>query len=323
MGTPGEQLRAAREAKGLTLEDVERATRIRAKYLAALEGDDLKSLTSPVQARGFLKNYAEHLGLDSAALLTQALPAATRSVIAPGAQLAKPKPKPAPPVKRVEPPAPTGAILPAAGEDGAKAASPRQSASAPKPARRGEPLVGQRLVTPEAARRFRWSWLWSMDTLLGVLVSAALGMLLFWGAAELELTNQLLATPTRATIALADATAAITQATQTPVVTPTEDTPLPTARPNVSGVNLVLRADQRTWLRIVVDGAVTFQGLLAPGELREIAGVQKVEIWTANAGGTRILFNGQDQGSLGAFGDNVIRVFTPEGAAAPTPTPAP
>ena len=95
MSTPGEQLRAAREAKGLTLEDVERATRIRAKYLAALENNDHKVMVSPVQARGFLKNYAEHLGLDSAALLSQALPQAGRPVIAPNAQLPKPRPKPA------------------------------------------------------------------------------------------------------------------------------------------------------------------------------------------------------------------------------------
>lgn len=322
MSTPGEQLRAAREAKGLTLEDVERATRIRAKYLAALENNDHKVMVSPVQARGFLKNYAEHLGLDSAALLSQALPQAGRPVIAPNAQLPKPRPKPEPPPKRAAPPPPKDAA-PTPDDVTQPTGAVINGNRQPTPLRRGEPRVGQRLVTPEAARRFRWSWLWSMDTLLGVLVTAALGMLLFWGAAELELTNQLLATPTRATVSLADATAAITQATQTPVMTPTEESPLPTARPNASGVNLVLRVDQRTWLRVVVDGAETFAGLLPPGDTREIAGVQKVEIWTANAGGTRILFNGQDQGSLGGYGDNIIRVFTPEGAAAPTPTVAP
>ncbi len=317
MSTPGEQLRAAREARGLTLEDVERATRIRAKYLAALENDDVKTIASPAQARGFLKNYAEHLGLNSADVLAQALPTAHKPIVAPGAILPKPKAQPKP----LRPPSPVSADTAQPSARPPARLAPREKA--PPTALKNAPLVGQRLVTPDAARRFRWSRLWSMDTLLGVLVTAALVMLLLWGAAELELTNQLLATPTRATIALANATAAITQATQTPEVTPTEDSPLPTARPSTSGVNIVLRADQRTWLRIVVDGVETFSGLLAPGTTREIAGVQKVEIWTANAGGTRILFNGQDQGSLGGYGDNVIRVFTPEGAGAPTPTAAP
>lgn len=318
MSTAGEQLRAARESKGLTLEDVERATRIRVKYLTALECDDHKSLATPVQARGFLKNYADFLGLDAAALIAQAVPPKARPVIAPGAQMPKPK-APPPPLRR-----PPSAATSTEPQNSAEAARVRPGPRNPASANlRGPLVVGQRLVTPEAARRFRWSRLWSIDTLLGVIVTAALGMLLFWGAAELELTNQLLATPTRASVSLADATAAITQATLTPEMTPTIDSPLPTARPNTSGVNIVLRVDQRTWLRIVVDGAETFRGLLPPGELREVAGVQKVEIWTANAGGTRILFNGQDQGSLGGYGDNIIRVFTPEGAGAPTPTVEP
>lgn len=313
MGTTGEKLRAEREAKGLTLEDVERATRIRAKYLAALEADDRSAFVSPSQARGFLKNYAEYLGLESEPLLAEAFPARPgRPVIAPNAQLPKPKAPPPPLKARAQPPTQPNA-----------AQGPAQPAGPLKLGPPGATTRQSRLVTPEADRRFRWSWLWSVDTLLGVSVTAALVMLLVWGAAELELTNQLLATPTRSTVSLAEATAEITLATQTPEVTPTVDSPLPTARPNASGVNLVLRVDQRTWLRIVVDGTTTFQGLLPPGELREIAGVQKVEIWTANAGGTRILFNGQDQGSLGGYGDTLVRVFTPEGASAPTPTVAP
>lgn len=67
----GATLRAAREARGWTLEDVERATRIRAKYLAALEAGDIDLLPSPIQARGFLRNYAQHLGLNPAQVLTQ------------------------------------------------------------------------------------------------------------------------------------------------------------------------------------------------------------------------------------------------------------
>ena len=102
MSTPGEQLRAAREARGLTLEDVERATRIRAKYLAALENDDVQTIASPAQARGFLKNYAEHLGLNSADVLAQALPTTHKPIVAPGAILPNPKAQPHP----LRPPAP-------------------------------------------------------------------------------------------------------------------------------------------------------------------------------------------------------------------------
>jgi transcriptional regulator with XRE-family HTH domain len=65
----GKTLHEARSRLGLTLEQAERSTRIRAYYLEALERGDLDLLPSPVQARGFLQNYATYLGLDSQAIL--------------------------------------------------------------------------------------------------------------------------------------------------------------------------------------------------------------------------------------------------------------
>ena len=64
MQTVGQRLKAAREEKELTLEKVFQAIRIRVSYLQALEDDDLSSMPSPVQGRGYLRNYAEYLGLD-------------------------------------------------------------------------------------------------------------------------------------------------------------------------------------------------------------------------------------------------------------------
>ncbi len=62
-------LKEARHRLGLTLEEAERSTRIRAHYLEALEKGELQSIPSQVQARGFLKNYSEYLGLDSGPIL--------------------------------------------------------------------------------------------------------------------------------------------------------------------------------------------------------------------------------------------------------------
>ena len=64
MQTIGQRLKAAREERGIPLEKVFQAIRIRVNYLRALEEDDLTSMPSPVQARGYLRNYAEYLGLD-------------------------------------------------------------------------------------------------------------------------------------------------------------------------------------------------------------------------------------------------------------------
>lgn len=63
MTTVGEILSAAREKKKLTLEQVEKATRIRAKFLLALEKNEFNKLPPGTFTRGFIKNYAAFLNL--------------------------------------------------------------------------------------------------------------------------------------------------------------------------------------------------------------------------------------------------------------------
>jgi len=65
----GETLQRARQTRGLTLEEVERDTRISRRYLAALENENFGLLPAPVYARGFLRTYARYLGLEPASLL--------------------------------------------------------------------------------------------------------------------------------------------------------------------------------------------------------------------------------------------------------------
>ena len=60
----GPLLRERREAMGVTLAEAEVATRIRQKYLAALESDEWDLLPGEVVGRGFLRNYATYLGLE-------------------------------------------------------------------------------------------------------------------------------------------------------------------------------------------------------------------------------------------------------------------
>lgn len=69
--TIGQQLRQAREERGYQLSDVEVATKIRVKFLVAMEEDRWEELPAPAYARGFLDIYARHLGLDQKALLRE------------------------------------------------------------------------------------------------------------------------------------------------------------------------------------------------------------------------------------------------------------
>ena len=57
-------LSQARLARGLTLDDAERSTRISRRFLIALEEHDYSVFPAPIYARGFLRTYCRYLGLD-------------------------------------------------------------------------------------------------------------------------------------------------------------------------------------------------------------------------------------------------------------------
>lgn len=60
----GSTLQQARERRRIPLERVERETKIRARYIRALEEEDYDALPGPTFVRGFLRTYASYLGLD-------------------------------------------------------------------------------------------------------------------------------------------------------------------------------------------------------------------------------------------------------------------
>jgi hypothetical protein len=60
----GRSLRDARRQLGVDLDAAQRATRIRRRYLEAIEEERFELLPAPAYARGFLREYADFLGLD-------------------------------------------------------------------------------------------------------------------------------------------------------------------------------------------------------------------------------------------------------------------
>src|SRR5213594_2503888 len=64
MSKLGEILRTQREKRGITLDQAAADTRIREKFLKALEDGDYMSLPGAVYTTGFLRNYAEYLDLN-------------------------------------------------------------------------------------------------------------------------------------------------------------------------------------------------------------------------------------------------------------------
>lgn len=65
----GEYLRNERLSRGVTLEEIERKTRLRRHHLIAIENGEFHKLPEPAYVRMFLRHYAECIGLDKNAVL--------------------------------------------------------------------------------------------------------------------------------------------------------------------------------------------------------------------------------------------------------------
>jgi hypothetical protein len=320
--TVGSLLRESREARGLTLDDAARATRIRVKYLAVIEADEFESLPSAAQARGFLRNYSEYLGLDADEVLALFdAPPRRMSFTEFARALVRPRtPPPAAPAsarpRQAQDRGPQGGRL---NPDELTAAS----AELPPPMR---PPVGR-------ARPPRLLWmrrLFSADLLVGGAVVIALLAFFAWGG-------------TRLAGVLFSATQAATPIelgrpddTLTPNIAPTAGAGTPTSQvvtlaetvapPPLQAlldVPVTLQFEQTAWVLVSVDGAETFRGMVAPGNAQEYLGATSVEVLTANGAGVRVIYGGSDQGLMGGFGQIVHRIYTLGGVVTPTASPTP
>ncbi len=64
------RIRTAREKMGVSVEEAERATKIRRRYIEAIESGDFERLPDGPPSRGFVKNYSRYLGMDPDQSLT-------------------------------------------------------------------------------------------------------------------------------------------------------------------------------------------------------------------------------------------------------------
>lgn len=71
IGTIGQKLEAARQAKGVSVSEAGQATKILSKFIEAMESDDFGALSAPVYAKSFIKMYAQYLGLDARPLVDE------------------------------------------------------------------------------------------------------------------------------------------------------------------------------------------------------------------------------------------------------------
>jgi len=283
----GKQLRHAREARGLSLRQLEQATRIRVKYLRALEQGHLEALPTDVQLRGFVRNYSQQVGLDpdSAVLrMQQAMESGKRSG---WMKLFRRR---------------SASVLPTVAPRAGAVVSPVQSAATTLVAR-GPLLRLRRTIT--------------LNTLVSTVLFVGLIAFFFWGGARLARSirspSPVVATP----VVLGPIVTPTFLSHVT--VTPTNPAPLV----NFSDVQLTLLAEQRSFVRVTVDGVLEFQGMLHRGERRDYFADEQIELITGNGAGVRVIFNQRDEGIMGEFGEVMTWIFSPNSMSTPAPVSAP
>lgn len=84
---------------------------------------------------------------------------------------------------------------------------------------------------------------------------------------------------------------------------PTQPPATPTQIP--SEVSIELRASGRAWVQVMVDGNVSFSGIMDNGDSRAWVGRESIHVWAGNSGDLTVIYNGRNIGSLGQPGEVV------------------
>ena len=280
----GKKLSDQRELLGLSLEDVERHTHLRIRYLRALEAGDMDGLPSPVQGRGMLKNYAEFLGLDTEPLMM---------TFADGLQA------------------------------GLTQRRPETIPDQPQPSRqetRRRRFPNRDILIGVFVAVFLLGFgIWGGLQIAEMRNAPEEIIPTPPSIAEVLLstpTASLQPTPTATVLAAIDAEAIITPNPSNPQVAVT-----PIALIGPVRVQIIVR--ERAYMRVLVDDEVEFDGRVLAGSVYAFSAQEFIEIITGSGSALQVSYNEQDLGVLGTYGEAVSFVITIDGVQTPTPTITP
>ena len=283
MSNFGATFRKAREAAGLPLEKIAAETRISTRFLTAIENEAFHQLPGGIFNRGFIRAYAEYLGLDSDQVVadydrmssavqepadvirdTDRVPARssdwTLYLVAAGILVALMVAYYFVTRNSTPPPLETAAVAPAT------------APPTPQPEDVSVPAVAE---TPTEAAK----------------------------------------TPPAVSV---PATSVQPAQTTTPSARPVQPAtpPAPASPPSTnSGLAVDVNVTDSTWMKVTTDGTIALSEVLQPGTNRRFSAERSIDVVIGNAAGATMQINGRDLGQLGTSGR--VREFriTPENAA--------
>jgi cytoskeleton protein RodZ len=273
----GPVLEKARNERGLTLEEAEHATKIRKRYLEGLEREDYGVLPDAVYAQGFLKTYANYLGLDGEGLARELRdrrrPRRERAVT--------------------------------------------YDYGTPRTSEFDKPLVSPGQFGRKERGGISAATILTLLVALLALAAVASLYYVGRGAQSTgqDLPSQAGVANQQDADGQKPEPEGGTPATETPARgTPAgggggENAAAAEPRPDSLSVVVSVEGDP-SWLSVLVDGELAYEQIAEPGFSRTFEGQRGISIKTGNAGAVGVEVNGQDLGRLGDSGEVLTRDFT-------------
>ena len=282
MGQVGDLLRTTRETKGLSLAQVEEITRIRRKILEVLEQGAYDQLPAPVFVKGFLRNYANLLGLNPEEIIQQYKEEAGEAA------------RPYTPTALAEPLESRPIFTPLA------------------------VLFLILILTMAAWWSYQQGWVTIPRLPIERLFGASRQTVTPSVSPTEAITPTLAATdtPTPAATPTDAPTLAPTETatlTGTPTLSPTSAptatltrTPSPTSlTTSAAGLHAEFQFQAKAWFIVYSDGRKVFDGLVERGTMQKWDAAQQIYVYCGYGSGVRATVNGQEYGQLSAEPDTV------------------
>jgi cytoskeleton protein RodZ len=269
----GPVLEKARNERGLTLEEAEHATKIRKRYLEGLEREDYGVLPDAVYAQGFLKTYANYLGLDGEGLARELR------------DLRRPR----------------------------RERAVTYDYGTPRTSEFDKPLVSPGQFGRKERGGISAATILTLLVALLALAAVAASLYYVGRGAQStgqDLPSQAGVANQQDADGLKPEPEGGTPARGTPAGGGGgENAAAAEPRPDSLSVVVSVEGDP-SWLSVLVDGELAYEQIAEPGFSRTFEGQRGISIKTGNAGAVGVEVNGQDLGRLGDSGEVLTRDFT-------------
>lgn len=290
MPTVGRTLAQERTRQGLDLEDIAERTKIAVRTLKHIEQDEFEMLPGMIFARNFVRQYAECLRMDQAAVVEQF-----------NREQQMPEPAFTVPEARFHVPNMRPGVVGRVFDNNTVSAF----------------VTFVLTIVVCAAAYYSYEYWQARRQAAHEPVSAA--TVPAAAAASTSGNQQAAAKPQENSPAPAQV-----QPADAAQPSATEPAPLdsPAVAPGTGGnVHVVVSADEPCWTQITADGKVLFAGTLGSGETKMVNASAVVSVRAGNAGAIKLKLNGNDVAPIGPKGQIRVVTLTPSGAQVRTPTP--